>query len=223
MTTPAPMVARRHRSQPPGGRVGIGRHAHTGPVSAIRAGNRYLYRWSLRTRRLHSGPSRARRRAVQPRAGRPPPDPGTATMPNITATAGVLDHVVVIDNDGPTRFLALRNRARAARRRATEVRDEATATRLRAREGRAAARGRLSDTVTGVQHLRAQLDSAETRAETLQRGLLSNRRIGMAVGILMCRCQLTEEQAFDVLREHSQHVNTKVRELAETVIYTGGL
>src|SRR3954454_23216183 len=49
--TPAPMVVRRHhRSQRADGGAGIGRHAHTGPSPAARAGNRSLYRWSVRTR-----------------------------------------------------------------------------------------------------------------------------------------------------------------------------
>ena len=74
-----------------------------------------------------------------------------------------------------------------------------------------------------LDELVAQVRSAEDRAAGLERALVSNRRIGMAVGILMCQRQLTETQAFAVLTTHSQHRNVKVRELAETVIYTGRL
>ena len=51
--------------------------------------------------------------------------------------------------------------------------------------------------------------------------MVSNRRIGMAVGILMERHRLTEEQAFDRLRDLSQRRNVKLRDLAEQMIYTG--
>ena len=57
----------------------------------------------------------------------------------------------------------------------------------------------------------------------LEVALATNRRIGIAVGILMCRSGVTEDQAFAVLSKHSQDRNTKVRELAEEVIYTGCL
>jgi len=77
------------------------------------------------------------------------------------------------------------------------------------------------DVLTLIDQLQARVRSAEDRAALLERALASNRRIGMAVGILMCRSQLTEDQAIAVLKTHSQHRNVKVRALAETVIYTG--
>ena len=79
------------------------------------------------------------------------------------------------------------------------------------------------DVLAVLDQLRARARSAEDKATDLERALASNRRIGMAVGILMCQRQLTEDQAFAMLRTHSQHLNVKVRELAETVIYTGRL
>ncbi|MEU2347946.1 ANTAR domain-containing protein [Modestobacter sp. NPDC049651] len=79
------------------------------------------------------------------------------------------------------------------------------------------------DVLTLLDELQERARSAEDRAAGLERALASNRRIGMAIGILMCQRRLTEEQAFAVLRTHSQHRNVKVRELAETVIYTGRL
>lgn len=77
------------------------------------------------------------------------------------------------------------------------------------------------DVLTVLDRLQARVRSAEDKAAGLEHALASNRRIGMAVGILMCRHQLTEDQAIAVLKTHSQHCNVKLRELAETVIYTG--
>lgn len=81
------------------------------------------------------------------------------------------------------------------------------------------------DTATAaatVADLAARLRAAEARADSLQRALLSNRRIGMAIGILLTR-QLTEEQAFELLRRHSMQRNIKLRDVAEEVIYRGTL
>ena len=46
---------------------------------------------------------------------------------------------------------------------------------------------------------------------------------GQAVGILMCRYLLTAEQAFGVLRTHSQNHNIKVHTLAELIVDRGDL
>lgn len=61
------------------------------------------------------------------------------------------------------------------------------------------------------------------RAEQLERALLSSRRIGMAIGILIERHRLTDEQAFALLRDASQRQNVKVRDLAERLVLTGSL
>lgn len=82
---------------------------------------------------------------------------------------------------------------------------------------------RWSGVLTRVGLRHAHVWSAEDRVADLERTLTSNRQIGMAVGILMCRHQLTTDQAFAMLRTHSQHRNIKVRDLARTVISTGGL
>jgi AmiR/NasT family two-component response regulator len=68
---------------------------------------------------------------------------------------------------------------------------------------------------------RTDLAAATAHAEHLQRALVSNRQIGMAMGILMERRRLTPEQAFDQLRKLSQQRNVKLREVAEQIIYTG--
>jgi AmiR/NasT family two-component response regulator len=79
------------------------------------------------------------------------------------------------------------------------------------------------DVLTVLDQVQARVRSAEDEAAGLERALLTTRRIGMAVGILMCRQQLTEDQAVAVPKTHGQHCNVKLRELAETVIDTGTL
>jgi len=59
-------------------------------------------------------------------------------------------------------------------------------------------------------------------AASLRRGLLSNREIGKAVGMLMLLHELTEDQAFDLLRRHSQALNVKLAEVARAVIDNRG-
>ncbi len=59
-------------------------------------------------------------------------------------------------------------------------------------------------------------------AASLRRGLLSNREIGKAVGMLMLLNGFTEEEAFDLLRHHSQSLNIKLADVARTVIENRG-
>ena len=65
--------------------------------------------------------------------------------------------------------------------------------------------------------------SQQVRALTAQVSQLefardSNRRIGMAMGIVMNQRQVDEAHAFDVLRRISQNTNRKLRDVAEDVI-----
>jgi len=53
---------------------------------------------------------------------------------------------------------------------------------------------------------------------TLRRGLLSNREIGKAVGMLMMLHGVDEHEAFDVLRRYSQDMNIKLADVARTII-----
>ena len=57
---------------------------------------------------------------------------------------------------------------------------------------------------------------------TLRRGLLSNREIGKAVGMLMMLHGVDEEEAFNVLRRYSQDLNIKLADVARTVIESRG-
>lgn len=74
-------------------------------------------------------------------------------------------------------------------------------------------------------HAAIAMSAAQDRhnTENLERALQSNRTIGMALGIVMGRRHVTEDTAFDLLRRTSQHLNTKLRDLAERVVETGEL
>ena len=48
---------------------------------------------------------------------------------------------------------------------------------------------------------------------------MSNRRIGMAMGILMRDRDVDEQEAFAALRRISQNSNRKLHDVAEDVIY----
>ena len=61
----------------------------------------------------------------------------------------------------------------------------------------------------------------ERRAANLQAALVTREVIGQAQGILMERERITADQAFDILRRASQHLNRKLREIAETLVDTG--
>ncbi|MBV9822329.1 MAG: ANTAR domain-containing protein [Actinobacteria bacterium] len=79
------------------------------------------------------------------------------------------------------------------------------------------------DVLVQPDELLERVRTAECKAANLERALASNRRIGIAIGILLCQRQVTDEQAFAILRAHSQRGNGKVREVAEAVIVNGRL
>lgn len=74
---------------------------------------------------------------------------------------------------------------------------------------------------------RLALDSAEDRAAeedklgNLHEALRSRELIGQAQGILMERERLSADEAFDMLRRASQHLNIKLREVAVRLVDTG--
>ena len=68
---------------------------------------------------------------------------------------------------------------------------------------------------------RAERAAALADADELRKALLTSRRIGMAMGILMERHRLTAEQAFERLRELSQQRNVKLRDVADALVHTG--
>ena len=86
-----------------------------------------------------------------------------------------------------------------------------------------------TDRATGVifaTHAGIALAAAEARTEAhrvehLEQALSSRELIGQAQGILMERERITPDQAFDVLRRASQHLNVKLREVAQRLVDTG--
>lgn len=82
--------------------------------------------------------------------------------------------------------------------------------------------GQLFATLAGL-----ALDSAhdraaeDDRAANLTKALRTRELIGQAQGILMERERITADQAFDILRRASQHLNVRLREIAQNLIETG--
>ena len=64
-------------------------------------------------------------------------------------------------------------------------------------------------------------DEEEHQTITLRAGLVSREVIGQAEGILMERERITADQAFDILRRASQHLNVKLRDIAQDLVDTG--
>ncbi|MFC7595391.1 ANTAR domain-containing protein [Terrabacter sp. GCM10028922] len=69
----------------------------------------------------------------------------------------------------------------------------------------------------------ASLVLYDRRVQSLEKALASNRRIGIAIGVLMSSHKLTDEQAFDLLRVAGQNTNRSLTEIAHDVIETGTL
>ena len=57
----------------------------------------------------------------------------------------------------------------------------------------------------------------QTTAENLRKGLESNREIGKAIGLLMAAHQVSDTEAFEILRSASSRTNTKLAALAEKI------
>jgi hypothetical protein len=61
----------------------------------------------------------------------------------------------------------------------------------------------------------------QSLSSDLQQALVSRDVIGQAKGILMERLEITPEDAFDLLRRSSQHLNLKLRDVARGLAETG--
>lgn len=77
-------------------------------------------------------------------------------------------------------------------------------------------------------HCSTALDAAQTRAavdaknqDNLQAALASREIIGQAQGILMERERITAERSFDILRQASQDLNVKLRDIAQRLVDSG--
>ena len=141
----------------------------------------------------------------------------TATTAPTAATAGTRE---AIRRSLARDVASLADRARQTRDRAEELLLRSSTVLAHCGEVQALLRSRPSPDDGAV---RDRLADARARIAHLERALQSNRRIGMALGVLMARHQLTEEQAFDLLRRQSSRRNVKLAVLAEEVVYTGGL
>ncbi|MGH9103155.1 MAG: ANTAR domain-containing protein, partial [Acidimicrobiales bacterium] len=84
------------------------------------------------------------------------------------------------------------------------------------------AKGLLLATLAGLALDQAQVREAEERrAEHLTRAVASRELIGQAQGILMERERVSADQAFDILRRASQHLNLKLADVARDLVATG--
>jgi GAF domain-containing protein len=84
------------------------------------------------------------------------------------------------------------------------------------------ARAQLLAGLSGMALAVARLNQAEERRKAAVQAALSTREmIGQAQGILMERERITGDQAFDILRRASQHLNRKLRDVAQTLVDTG--
>jgi hypothetical protein len=84
------------------------------------------------------------------------------------------------------------------------------------------ARGLLLAALASLAFSSARIhEDDERRATNLHAALATREVIGQAQGILMERERITADQAFDVLRRASQHLNRKLREVAEALVQTG--
>jgi hypothetical protein len=64
-------------------------------------------------------------------------------------------------------------------------------------------------------------DDEASRADNLHAALVTRELIGQAQGILIERERITADQAFAILRQASQHLNVKLREVAHNLVETG--
>lgn len=84
------------------------------------------------------------------------------------------------------------------------------------------ARGLLLASLAALAFSAARNHEVEERRDADFHAALATREmIGQAQGILMERERIIGDQAFDLLRRASQHLNIKLREVAEALIETG--
>lgn len=79
----------------------------------------------------------------------------------------------------------------------------------------------LADALALLDQVTSELDDARDKIANLEIALQSSRRIGQALGIMMDRLAVTEDEAFTRLRMASQRSHRKLRDIAEEIVYTG--
>jgi curved DNA-binding protein CbpA len=77
---------------------------------------------------------------------------------------------------------------------------------------------RTAETPTADRDVTGLVDALTAEVNQLRIARNSNRRIGMAIGIVMNQRHVDDQQAFDILRRTSQNTNRKLRNVAEDVI-----
>ena len=74
-----------------------------------------------------------------------------------------------------------------------------------------------------IAHLEDEGVIDRNKIANLEVALITCRRIGTALGILMAQNQWTQQQAFAALRTVSQTTHRKIRDIADDVLFTGTL
>lgn len=83
-------------------------------------------------------------------------------------------------------------------------------------------KGLILATLAGLALSSARVrEDDERQAENLRSALVTREVIGQAQGILMERERITPDEAFDILRRASQHLNRKLRDVAQDLVDTG--
>lgn len=84
------------------------------------------------------------------------------------------------------------------------------------------AKGQILSALADVALASARVhEDEQRRSENLQAATVTREVIGQAQGILIERERITPHQAFDILRRASQHLNLKLRDVAQALVETG--
>lgn len=82
---------------------------------------------------------------------------------------------------------------------------------------------RLATVYADLAGMAIDLAAMRSRTEHLTRAVQSNRQIGAAIGILMAGRKVSQERAFELLREYSQRRNEKLWEVARELVLDNGM
>jgi len=118
-----------------------------------------------------------------------------------------IDQLVAAVKDNRDDIQGLADRADAADLRASAAQDRADDLEARAMVDRELIAALQADGVLHQEHV-----------VELQAALTSSRTIGAALGILMSSRNIGQAEALEVLKQTSQRTNTKLRDLAETLV-----
>ncbi|MEW2248840.1 ANTAR domain-containing protein [Streptomyces sp. NPDC058733] len=64
----------------------------------------------------------------------------------------------------------------------------------------------------------SRIAALQEEVEQLKQAVVSHAVVDQAIGVVIARGRLPPETAWDVLKEVSQHTNTKLREVAEHIV-----